>query len=611
MGKVKILNAVVAERIAAGEVIERPASVVKELVENSIDAGATEIQVRLQAGGRELIEVLDNGAGMDASDLALAIRRHATSKLSLFEDLEKLTTLGFRGEALPSIAAVTALTLISRAKNSPTAYELLAPSESSGREAEVQPTTHGHFLGKDHGTLLQARGLFAQMPARLKFLKSQSAEVTQVRDWIERLALSHPEIGFTLISDDRSLLRLKPHTVEERLRAVLGEGEDYPLVQTTLIGEAGGRAYWLQGLSQPSTRKLIQIVNGRAVRDRFLQQAILNPFRQALLPGQFPALALFLDIDPAKLDVNVHPTKTEVRFLESSRVFRAVTQAMEHLVAKNGAPAYAASRSSFVSPTQETTRGESHLALPEGSGSEWKFQPGPGFFPSPHWNAHESSAPLTEAGAEGIAVPAATQEHPFVPHLYIGVFFQTYLAYDLGQELALIDQHAAHERVRYEKLRARALHRNANETSIQTLLIPESAPFPPERRADLEKRLGWLAELGFDAEIFGESAVLFRSVPTEWGTANLRLRLKALIDRVLDAEEAPTTLDERLFERLASEACHSAIRAGDRLEKIHALELVAQLFACEHPWNCPHGRPTVVRLPRARFEEWFQRRVPH
>jgi DNA mismatch repair protein MutL len=201
--------------------------------------------------------------------------------------------------------------------------------------------------------------------------------------------------------------------------------------------------------------------------------------------------------------------------------------------------------------------------------------------------------------------------HPFSPHLYVGVFFQTYLAYDLGQELALIDQHAAHERVRYEKLKRRALDRVQGELSVQTLLIPESAPFPPERRGDLEERLAWLAQLGFDAEIFGEAAVLFRSVPTEWGIGNLRVRLKALVDRVLEAEEAPGMLDERLFERLASEACHSAIRAGDRLEKIQALELIEQLFQCEHPWNCPHGRPTVVRIPRVRFEEWFQRRVPH
>lgn len=623
VGKVKVLDPVVAERIAAGEVIERPSSVVKELVENSIDAGATEVQVRLEAGGRSLIEVQDNGLGMAPEDLSLAIRRHATSKLQQFEDLETLSTLGFRGEALPSIAAVTDLTITSRAKGGKTAYELLAPPESSGKTAQTRPATHGHFLGTEHGTLLQARGLFAQMPARLKFLKSQSAEVAQVREWLERLALSHPEIGFTLISDDRTLLRLKPQSVEERIRAILGDGEDYPLLETSLIGEASGRAYWLQGMSQPSTRKLIQIVNGRAIRDRFLQQAILNPFRQALLPGQFPALALFLELDPSRVDVNVHPTKTEVRFLESSRVYRAVTQAMEHLVAKNGAPAYAAGPS-MGTPVREVP------SLPEGMGAEWKFRPGPELFARPAWSAGEPSRSdqaepaalfqstqaaqsLEEAGASGLPLedsrPVAA--HPFSPHLYIGVFFQTYLAYDLGQELALIDQHAAHERVRYEKLRRRALDRVQGELSVQTLLIPESAPFPPERRGDLEERLAWLAQLGFDAEIFGEAAVLFRSVPTEWGIGNLRVRLKALVDRVLEAEEAPGMLDERLFERLASEACHSAIRAGDRLEKIQALELVEQLFQCEHPWNCPHGRPTVVRIPRVRFEEWFQRRVPH
>jgi DNA mismatch repair protein MutL len=446
------------------------------------------------------------------------------------------------------------------------------------------------------------------MPARLKFLKSQAGEVAQVREWIERLALTHAEVGFSLWSEERRLLNLRPQSRAERVRAILALGEDYPLIEAPLEGDYTGTLYWLQGLSQPNTRRLVQIVNGRALRDRLLQQALLGPFKQALLPGQFPALALYLEVPPASLDVNVHPTKTEVRFLDSGQIFRALVKTAEHMVGVHGAPAFAAGLSTHLGAAENVARVEQRFAwsqaptslnLSGGSSSplssatppsEWRFRPGPELFAAP---------------AEGASIPRA--EHPFAPDRYVGALFQTYLLYDLGEELALIDQHAAHERIRYEKLKARALSRTMGAS--QALLLPEAAPFDPERIRDVEARLPWLAQLGFEAEIFGESSVLFRTIPTEWGIQDLRVRLRALLDRLLEAEEAPTQLDEKLFEKLASEACHSAVRAGDRLEPVHARALVEQLFTLQHPWNCPHGRPTVVRIPRGRFEEWFQRRV--
>ena len=600
MAKIQLLPPLVAERIAAGEVIERPASVVKELIENSLDAGATEVAVILENGGKVLIEVIDNGHGMTPDDLALAVKRHATSKLRELEDLEKLTTLGFRGEALPSVAAVSELSIVSRVAGQPDSFEY------SSASAATQKITFGHFLGSQHGTRIKACGLFSQIPARLKFLKSQGAEVAQVREWIERLALTHPHVGFKLVSDDRTILTLRPQDEVARVKAILSDGEDYPVV--TFTGETENvkvRAHWLQGLSSPQTRKLLQIINRRAVKDRVIQQALLSPFRQALLPGQFPAVALFIEVDPSTIDVNVHPTKTEIRFLQSSKIFRTVESTIESMISKHGAPGFASAQSGS---TQQS----------------YASQPG-GAWPSSLWGAAENAQknwsftapaalPKTDetSSVEQNDVDGEIPMHPFQAHRYTGVVFNTYLIYDLGDELGLIDQHAAHERVRYELLKARALN-NVGKRGSQVLLIPEAAQFPPESRPTVEERLPLVRKLGFEVEVFGEDAVLFRAVPSEWGTNDLRVRLKSLVERLVASEttslDGSLLMDEKLFESLASEACHSAVRAVDRLGPFEAASLVDALFQCTHPWNCPHGRPTVARVPRARFEEWFHRKI--
>ena len=621
--RIRLLAPGVAEKIAAGEVIERPASVVKELVENSLDAGATEIAVILENGGKSLIEILDNGYGMGPADLSLSIARHATSKLRALGDLEKLRTLGFRGEALASVAAVADLSLLSREENAQSAHELTLRDgmPPTGPEA----LTFGHFLGSPHGTRIRVQGLFAQMPARLKFLKSQAAEVSQVREWIERLALAHPKISFRLVTDDRTILNLRSQEETARVKTILSDGEDFPVVTASNEMDPGAavrvRVHWIQGLSNPQTRRLVQVVNGRAVRDRMLQQAVLTPFRQALLPGRFPAVALFIDVDPSLIDVNVHPTKTEIRFLEAQKVFRAVESLVDSMIAKYGAPAFAAAPLGLTAGLAVSAEAAS-IAQSAGQApvipwqvSEpripttqkfWDFTSTP-VFPSA-LSSNDSPVPLT-----------GSFEHGFDFNRYVGIIFNTYLIYDFGQELGLIDQHAAHERVRYEKLRKRVLSEGATP-SPQALLLPEAVHFSAEHRIDLEERLPWLAKFGFEAELFGDESVLFRAVPSEWGTDSLQPRLKNLVGRILaydgqggsDVSGAPSSnvlIDESLFETLASEACHSAIRAGDRLEAPEVFALVDQLFECEHPWNCPHGRPTVLRIPRARFEEWFLRKV--
>lgn len=586
---IRILPPAIAEKIAAGEVIERPASVVKELLENALDAGATRVQVTLEDGGKQLIEVADNGHGMAADDLERSIQRHATSKVSALEDLERIRTLGFRGEALPSIGAVSELSILTRDESvrSSTAYRL-----SEGR---VEKVTHGEFLGSMHGTRVQARGLFATFPARLKFLRAASAEVSAVRDWMERLAISRPDVAFTLLSGGKELLRLPtpPSDAAEsaevaRVRAILAEGEDYPI----LLGQAEGvRAYWVQGLSVPTLRKTAQVINGRSVRDRAVQQALLQPFRQTLLPGQFPAVAVYLDLPPGEVDVNVHPSKAEVRFLRSSEIFSRVARALEGLIEEHGAPGFVAGSSFSLQSESAAPAFSPTLSSPARA---WQ----------PTLSAAEPASPEPAASADSVAIdaPAST---------YLGPLFSTYLAFDLGDELLLIDQHAAHERVRYESLRLRH-HRGQS----QALLIPEIVGFRAEDRARLESALPALAAIGLEAELFGQDKLLVRATP--WAVSpgeseELRTRLKNLVERVVhrpdSAKVDATLVDEISFETLASRACRSSVMAGDRLSPEQAITLHRDLMRSEHPWNCPHGRPTTVRIPRARFEEWFQRRV--
>lgn len=633
MNRIQILPPLVAERIAAGEVVERPSSVVKELVENAIDAGATEISVRLEDGGKALIEVLDNGSGMGPEDLKIAVLRHATSKIREVSDLEKLSSLGFRGEALPSIAACADLSILSREEGSDTAYEWRSLADGGAR---VEAATFGSFHSSKHGTRMQVRGLFSQIPARLKFLKSASSEVTAVREWLERLALTHPEIGFKL-ETTKVIFQTRPEEESQRVARILGDDNDYPVITEELI-EAGAihvRAHWLQGATSPQLRKVVQVVNGRAVRDRLIQQAILAPFRQALLPGQFPAIAVYVEMPPALIDVNVHPAKTELRFLNGSQIFRAVERLIETMIGRHGVMGFAKgtaelASASYTAPSHYMAPAPDFGLLPATAGGgdatggtalagdHPRLQPtfGHPTFTSPsrffdiRLNTSESSTPATEE-----------RQHPFTADRYAGALFQTYLLYDFGTELALVDQHAAHERIRFERLRKRALD-SGRDSASQSLLIPEVVKFPAEDRTKVEARLTLLETLGFEAEFFGENGtdeqLLFRAVPAEWGTANLRTRLFTLVEKLRSLEdgeipkadaEKTLKLDERLFEKLASEACHSAVRAGDRLDDEVAQSIVEELFACEHPWNCPHGRPTIARVPRARFEEWFQRRV--
>ena len=635
--KVQVLAPHIAERIAAGEVIERPASVVKELIENSLDAGATEIIVNLENGGKELIEIIDNGHGMTPEDLELCVERHATSKLSSLDDLEKIMTLGFRGEAIPSVAAVSDLTLTSRLQNGESTYSLQLTQSTPWHKEKVhaQKITFGQFIDSPHGTRIQSRGLFLQMPARLKFLKSQSAEVSHVKEWMERIAIAYPHVGFQLISNEKVILNLRPQGEADRVLTLLSDGNDYPVL--TRSSDQDGfrdlglkvRLHWLQGLSSHQSRKLIQIVNSRAVKDRMLQQALLAPFRQTLLPGQFPAVALFIDINPAAIDVNVHPTKSEVRFLDSRKIFQSIDALVKLMIADHGAPAFVASSlsspwnfsepnsTSSFTPERRAEAGVGSSPSPSTSFLTQEFNPSHERHQESRYE-HPRELPQFSTPFPGQSPTPETPQIGLAQSLLqssrqMGSLFNTYLLFEKPEELILIDQHAAHERINFEKLKKRAFHNaeSRKPAPSQALLIPEVVHFSEEHKATLDKRTEWLSQLGFEAEVFSEMTLLVRAVPAEWGTYSLKTRLKNFIDRIisLESNSSDIILDEILFESLASEACHSSIRAKDHLENEEIKTLVTELFLCEHPWNCPHGRPTVVRIPQGKFEEWFRRKV--
>lgn len=594
MGKIQVLPSLIAERIAAGEVIERPSSVVKELVENSIDAGATQVEIRLVRGGTDLIEVFDNGSGMGREDLELCVGRHATSKIKNFEDLSRLDSLGFRGEALPSIGSVSDLTIVSREKSGEETYEIRV-NQSTTNKAESKTVANANFLGSKHGTRIKVASLFSQIPARLKFLKSPGAESNAVREIIERLALTHPEIRFKVTSDERVLLDLPIESLKDRAIRMLSDDNPFEVTTVSLPGTYGIEIIWLKGLSLPHTRALYQIVNGRALRDRTLQNAILNPLKQSFLPGHFPAMVVKLNIPTDEIDVNVHPTKTEIRFLESGKIYALCNAAIDKLTA--GTPRV--DNSEFGSAfSLHASHAASSFGGHAGGGGYSTYGSTPAFtYSSPL----QTSEPSSEANSEFRLLDST----PFGE--YRGVLFSTYFVFEKDQELTLIDQHAAHERIRYEKLKKSILNREKIET--QALLVPEVVKFSQDKCLELKPKLPVLESMGFEVEAFSEDAILFRAIPAVWGNSALSLRLKNLLERLLETEVKPENLawDETLFEKIAMEACRSSFKAGDTIFESGAIDLTTKLFQCEHPGNCPHGRPTAIKISKNKVEEWFNR----
>lgn len=627
---IRQLSPEVINRIAAGEVIERPASVVKELVENAIDAGATRIEVVAADAGLSLIRVSDDGVGMDARDLALCVERHATSKLD-GGDLLAIGTLGFRGEALPSIGSVARLTIASRARG---AAEGLEITVDAGRPLGIRPAA------LNRGTRVEVRSLFYATPARLKFLKSPSAEDGAISDVVKRLALACPGVGFTLTLGERAGLSLPPLAPgdEAGLRARLGRvmGKDFaaealPLCAgregVTLTGFAG-----LPTLNKPTAQGQYLFVNGRPVRDRLLLGAVKGAYSDLLPGGRHPLLVLFISLPPTEVDVNVHPAKAEVRFRDGGLVRGLIVGGLKQAlagVAGSGAQirGVGMAEAAGVMPAAGASRSSAALA----DEALARFARGGNSFDDPGrapagevflarqdrdvgWSAPLGLSDQAQSPLGGLATPSAdaragvaepapeTLAHPLGAAR--AQVLETYIIAQTDDSLVIIDQHAAHERLVYEKMK-RALA--AGDVPRQGLLIPEIVEMD---EADCVRVLGCAADfarLGLTLESFGPGAVAVREVPALFGDGDVKGLVRDLADELAEHERS-FSLEARLFEICAAMACRGSVRAGRRLKPEEMNALLREMEATPHSGQCNHGRPTYVALKLADIEKLFARR---
>jgi DNA mismatch repair protein MutL len=597
--KIRQLPPVIVNRIAAGEVIERPAAAVKELVENAIDAGASRIDIVLHDGGQTLIAVADDGEGMARDELELAVERHCTSKLP-DDDIIEIKALGFRGEALPSIGAVSRMRIVSRPRREEgggqdSAWEIVV---EGGAKRDPVPAAH------PPGTRVEVRDLFFATPARLKFLKTARAERDQAVDAVKRLAMACPGIAFTItVDDDRVLLRLPAaQSREARLGALLGR--DFTENSVPVMAEREGfRLSGLIGLptlNRGLPRDQYLVVNGRPVRDRLLVGAVRGAYRDVLARDRHPVVALFLDGPSAEIDVNVHPAKAEIRFRDAGLVRGLIVGALHHALEAAGMRSSTTATTAALAAFRPGNGGVSSPAA-------WPTAPSFAFPPS------ALPRGLAEAGNGFLAPHEMTESAgPTVPDTPSGSLLGsaraqlhgTYILAETAGGIVLVDQHAAHERLVYERMKeALAKHGVAR----QTLLLPEIVELDPSHAARLAARADELAEFGLVLEAFGAGAVIVREVPALVAGLDIRALVCDLADELAEWGDA-LSLKERIESVCGTLACHSSVRAGRRLAPTEMDALLRQMEATPNSGQCNHGRPTYVTLALSDIERLFGRR---
>jgi DNA mismatch repair protein MutL len=558
--RIAVLPTTVADGIAAGEVVDRPAAVVKELVENAIDAGASRIQLRIEAAGQRVIEVVDDGVGMVPDDLPLAFRRHATSKLRSLDELRTIQTLGFRGEALASIAAVARVEAVSRTRDGGEGYRIVI---EAGELVTAQPA------GSPPGTRISVGGLFYNTPARLKFLKQPATENAVINRLVAELALANPSIAFSLSVDGRRALdtpgngdlRVAFAAVYDTPTAAAMLEVDQPMVRGLISPPA---------LHRGTREHVVVLVNGRRISHRNLAFAVEQSYRGLRDPDRFPLAVLDLRVDPADVDVNVHPTKREVRFKNEGAIFALVERACYQVLRQS--PLY----------ELQSAAGGPLLELRETA--------------SPH------PGPPPQAG-EGMVLSEGGREvaGPRLPPLeYVGQLLRGYLLAEAPEAVVLVDQHAAHERVLFERIMLRLEHR---QPSSQLLLIPHVVDLTPGQVASFREHESWLQTLGFEGEGFGPHTVRILAAPVDMPEGRVGRVLELLLTD-LAGERTP---DRRLRETAALLACHSAVRFGDSMTPESARQLLSALALTDDPISCPHGRPTTLILPDDQLRRLFKR----
>ncbi len=612
---IRILPETLCNQIAAGEVVERPASVVKELLENSLDAGATEIRIEVERGGKRLLRIIDDGTGMNRDDAFLSLERHATSKIHSEADLFRLGTLGFRGEALPSIASVSRLTLRTRSEQSDEGWEIYAEGGTVKRAGAV---------GIPSGTSIEVRDLFFNTPARRKFLRRDETEMGHIGDVVTKLALAHPEVQFRLVHNGRSILDVyRQASLIDRIASLLGR----PVLKDLLAVEKDGpEEMALSGfVSEPSanrsgTGSIYTFINGRFIRDRVVQHALMDGYRNLLVKGRYPVAVLFLAIDPAMVDVNVHPTKHEVRFRDQRQVHDFIAASVrDTLRPSNWLPTSGPPSGGDILTPEEGPVGPPSSAppstIPFGQRVEHAatiarrgvqealqgyarssagetlagFSPRPKVAPGPFWMPKPAGEP---------------QEGGFFSSLeIIGQYTRSYIVCQDGADLILIDQHAAHERIGFEKLRSEY---RRGRIERQALMFPAVLELDFKEAALLEEYHEELAQLGFEIEPFGGKTFALKAIPQILGDAKAEQLIRDVAGEMATVGKSGLA-EEALEDVLILMACHSVIRANQTLsmEQIHAL--MAELDKVDFKAHCPHGRPVMKRLALSEIERMFKR----
>jgi len=585
-----------ANQIAAGEVVERPASVVKELVENAIDAGATRVGITIEFGGKRLIVVEDNGEGMSREDAELALERHATSKIRDASDLAAIRTLGFRGEALPSVASVSRFRLRTRVKGALSGTQIVV---------EAGKTTTVTEVGAPEGTLVEVGDLFFNLPARRKFLKADTAEAAQVSRLVTQLTLGYPQVGFTLRSGERVLLETPPaSSLDERFYDVYGERPDLVPVNKQAAGITVRGFIAALGEQGPVRGPQHVFVNRRIVRDRTIAHAIQQAYSVATIKERSPEVHLFIELPADRVDVNVHPTKAEVRFLDQSLVHEILRRAVVDALGATSTPELVLSMAS-PAPSVEVTG-----ALPLGFGTGASWAPaggGPGTLPTDEAVLARAIASATPATWPDPRVQTtagreiySTLLRPMTP---LGQFRSTFIIAIDDEGIAIIDQHVAHERILLEQISERLTSRSLES---QRLLTPVVLDLPAGERQTLLSHREALDRFGFEIEDFGGGSLRVGAVPAilDWSRSEAALRAVA-VD--LDGLAPGAGVTEALRRLAATMACHAAVKANDPLTREKMQYLLDELRRTAHSSVCPHGRPVVLRLTRREIERNFDR----
>jgi DNA mismatch repair protein MutL len=622
MGRIVLLPDEVASQVAAGEVVERPASVVKELVENSLDASASRIEIAIARGGASLVRVVDNGSGMDRDDALLSLERHATSKIRSGQDLAAIHTLGFRGEALPSIASVSKFRLATRPAGAIEGTELLV---NGGKIETVRAS------GEAPGTLVEAKSLFYNLPARRKFLRSENTETHHVQHQLMLQAIGHPEVGFVFLRDQTVVFQLPPtNLLATRIRDLRGDEVLQQVVEIEPVTVEGTRVRGFlgkAGVSRPTRAEQIIFVNGRAVENLTIQHALREGYHTALMKGQYPLVFLFIDLDPADVDVNVHPAKREVRFRNPDTVRHVLADVVRKTLDADRAnwtraflrPSGPSGPSTVISSLPAEVPPLVPLVEQFALRKDWSEFP---IFPKEQTPGQQEPEPRSETSfappasissndrlgnkAPQVSSTAGNGKDATVEQFRVlGVLGKLYILMENQDGLVLVDQHAAHERILFEQLR----HQTENAgIPCQRLLIPIVLRLPPRDYDWLLLNAPSLQKMGFSVEPFGETTIKIDGIPQFFKMDDPANAVRQLVDelRSLTAGTSRLRLGEDV---IAKTVCRHAIKANDPLHAAEINQLVTDLLACELPYCCPHGRPTMIQIGYPELEKKFGRKV--